>query len=152
MTLKKFDIKETAKRTGISASALRIWELRYGWPKPDRKANGYRLYNETLIQDLQWVVTMTAAGKKMRELIDDDGNLISGQRPEKEKSFNDFNFSSVPLPVTAEGRRIRHELEHAIGYGDEGKIAFLQSMSARLRPDERERAITAILRAAHGGL
>ena len=78
MTEKQFDIKETAKLTGISASTLRIWELRYGWPKPDRKANGYRLYKETLIQDLQWVVTMIAAGNGMREPIDDYGNLISG--------------------------------------------------------------------------
>ena len=151
MTEKRFDIKETAKLTGISASALRIWELRYGWPKPDRKANGYRLYKETLIQDLQWVVTMVAAGKTMRELIDDDGKLISGKKPDKKKSLTKFNFASIALPVTAEGRRIRHELEQAISSGNEGKIALLQSMAARLRPDERERAITALLRAAHGG-
>jgi DNA-binding transcriptional MerR regulator len=150
MTEKQFNIKETAKLTGISAPALRIWELRYGWPKPDRKANGYRLYKETLIQDLQWVVTMIAAGKTMRELIDDDGKLISGKKPEKKKSLTKFDFSSIALPVTAEGLRIRHELEHAIGSGDEGKIALLQSMAARLRPDERERAITAVLRSANG--
>ena len=131
MTEKRFDIKETAKQTGISANVLRIWELRYGWPKPDRKANGYRLYKETLIQDLQWVVTMVAAGKTMRELIDDDGKLISGKKIEKKKSLTKFDFSSIALPVTAEGLRIRHELEQAIGTGDEGKISLLQSMAAR---------------------
>lgn len=47
--------------------------------------------------------------------------------------------------MTDEGRQICHELEHAIGSGDEGEIAFLQSMAAQLRPDERERAITAVL-------
>ena len=145
MTEKRFDIKETAKLTGISAPALRIWELRYGWPKPERKANGYRLYKETLIHDLQWVVTMVAAGKTMRELIDDDGNLISGKKPEKKKSLTHFDFSSIALPVTAGGLRLRERLEVAIRAGDDGQIALVKSMAARLRPAEREAAVTAVL-------
>jgi DNA-binding transcriptional MerR regulator len=38
MTL--FPISKTAKITGITTSCLRIWELRYGWPRPERSGAG----------------------------------------------------------------------------------------------------------------
>jgi hypothetical protein len=88
---------------------------------------------------------MIAAGKTMRELINDDGNLISGKKPEKKMSLTLFDFSSVALPVTAEGLRLRERLEVAIRAGDDGQIALVKSMAARLRPAEREAAVTAVL-------
>ena len=47
-----------------------------------------------------------------------------------------------------EGRQLRERLEVAINAGDQGQIALVQSQAARLRPAEREAAVTAVLRVA----
>ena len=149
MTKKQFNIRETTKLTELSASVLRIWELRYGWPKPARKANGYRTYNESLIQDLLWVKSQVVAGKSLRELVDDDGNLICNKKQTKKALPTGLrlDFTSFPLPLTVDGLQLREEVEQAIRTGNEGQLTRLQSMALRLRPSERELAITAIMRA-----
>ena len=149
-TKKPFNIKETSTITGISPSVLRIWELRYGWPKPTRKANGYRIYSAALIEDLQWAVRRLAEGKSIRELIDDDGKLLNSKLPKMKKkpSTLRLDFSTIPMPTTQEGRHLRDQVEHAIRVGDTGKITLLQSVAVRLRPAERELAITLLLSAA----
>ena len=150
--MKTFTIKETATITGLTASVLRIWEMRYGWPKPMRKANGYRVYKSSTIEDLKWVASRVAAGKTIRELIDDDGQLVTDKMAKKEKPpVTVLHFDAIPLPVTDEGRRIREQCEQAVRANDEGKIAHLQNMAVRLRPTEREMAITAVLRVAKKG-
>jgi DNA-binding transcriptional MerR regulator len=149
-TKKPFNIKETSTITGLSPSVLRIWELRYGWPKPTRRANGYRIYSAALIEDLQWVVGRLAEGKSIRELIDDDGKLLNNKMPKTKKKASTLrlDFSAIPMPATPEGLQLREQVEHAIRIGDEGKITLLQSVAVRLRPAERELAITLLLSAA----
>ena len=43
-TLPRVDIGAVERETGISKDTLRVWERRYGFPKPLRDANGERLY------------------------------------------------------------------------------------------------------------
>ena len=38
------DISALERETGISKDTLRVWERRYGFPKPLRDANGERTY------------------------------------------------------------------------------------------------------------
>jgi DNA-binding transcriptional MerR regulator len=40
-------IGEFSRRTGVSADLLRVWERRYGLPRPARTANGRRMYSRT---------------------------------------------------------------------------------------------------------
>ncbi len=51
-------IGELARRTGVSPELLRAWERRYGLPRPERSAGGYRLYSA---EDERRVGTMTGA-------------------------------------------------------------------------------------------
>ena len=37
------NITAVERETGLSKDVLRMWERRYGYPKPDRDANGERL-------------------------------------------------------------------------------------------------------------
>jgi MerR family transcriptional regulator, light-induced transcriptional regulator len=46
MASRQLRIGELARRTGISADALRAWERRYGVLRPARSEAGYRLYSE----------------------------------------------------------------------------------------------------------
>jgi hypothetical protein len=66
----------------------------------------------------------------------------------KKPSTLRLDFSAIPMPATQEGRQLREQAEHAIRIGDEGKISLLQSVAVRLRPAERELAITLLLSAA----
>jgi DNA-binding transcriptional MerR regulator len=45
-------IKEAARLSGVKASALRMWELRYGWPRPVVLSNGYRAYSPELVAQI----------------------------------------------------------------------------------------------------
>jgi len=51
----KYTVNEVEERSNVPASTLRQWERRYGFPKPERSASGYRLYSE---RDLEQISTM----------------------------------------------------------------------------------------------
>ena len=58
-TTAKYTVAEVEERSGVKASSLRQWERRYGFPRPERSASGYRYYSE---QDLSMI-------RRMSELI-----------------------------------------------------------------------------------
>lgn len=65
------NINEASKACGLSPSVLRIWELRYGWPNPKRKANGYRTYSPHLVADLKRIAGLIKQGLPIRQLVVD---------------------------------------------------------------------------------
>ena len=65
------NINEASQACGLSPSVLRIWELRYGWPNPRRKANGYRSYSPHLVEDLKRIAQLIDEGTPIRQLIVD---------------------------------------------------------------------------------
>lgn len=52
MPSRRYTVNEVEERTLVSASTLRQWERRYGFPKPARSDTGYRLYGESDIRDI----------------------------------------------------------------------------------------------------
>ena len=65
------NINEASKACGLSPSVLRIWELRYGWPSPRRRANGYRAYTAHQVQELKRVAQLVKTGTSISQLIVD---------------------------------------------------------------------------------
>lgn len=65
------NINEASKACGLSPSVLRIWELRYGWPSPKRKSNGYRAYNQHQVGELKRVAELVKSGTPISALIID---------------------------------------------------------------------------------
>ena len=55
-------IKIVARRTGLSAHVIRIWEKRYGATTPERTATNRRLYSEEQIDRLSLLRDLTQAG------------------------------------------------------------------------------------------
>lgn len=49
-------IREVAKRTGVSSATLRMWESRYGFPRPERLESGHRRYSEDECERIAQVV------------------------------------------------------------------------------------------------
>lgn len=65
-------IDEACKVSGTNPSALRMWELRYGWPMPERVEGGqYRIYPRSLLPDLKRIVELAHSGIPISTLIKD---------------------------------------------------------------------------------
>ncbi len=50
-----YTANEVEGRTAVPATTLRQWERRYGLPRPQRGANGYRLYSEVDLQQIHFI-------------------------------------------------------------------------------------------------
>ena len=55
-------IKAVARRTGLSAHVIRIWEKRYGAVQPERTDTNRRLYSEEQIERLSLLRDITQSG------------------------------------------------------------------------------------------
>lgn len=64
-----FSIRIVASRTGIAAETLRIWERRYGFPKPQRRPGGGRVYAESDIARLRLIARGREAGYRPGDLV-----------------------------------------------------------------------------------
>ena len=60
--MKGLAIREIADRTGIAAGTIRMWEQRYGFPRPERTPSGYRMYSEDDVETLRRVVALRGRG------------------------------------------------------------------------------------------
>ncbi len=62
-------IRVVANRTGIAADTLRVWERRYGFPKPERRPGGSRIYSEQDIARLRLLARALDAGFRPSEVV-----------------------------------------------------------------------------------
>jgi DNA-binding transcriptional MerR regulator len=58
----RYQIRTTARKTGLTESVLREWERRYGVPKPQRAASRYRLYSDADISQIEAMKKLIADG------------------------------------------------------------------------------------------
>lgn len=64
-----FSIRVVANRTGLSVETLRMWERRYGFPKPARRPGGSRLYSETDVRRLDLLAAAVRAGYRPGDVV-----------------------------------------------------------------------------------
>jgi DNA-binding transcriptional MerR regulator len=62
-------ISEVATRTGVSASTLRAWEERFGFPSVARLPGGHRRYDERDVERILCVVAERARGRSLAGAI-----------------------------------------------------------------------------------
>ena len=55
-------VGELSRRTGVGVSTLRVWERRYGLPRPDRSPSGQRRYDESHVEQVNAIVRLVADG------------------------------------------------------------------------------------------
>lgn len=65
----EYSIASVSKLTGISCHTLRVWERRYGFPRPHRTAAGHRRYTGEQIQLLLSVVELVHKGQPISDLM-----------------------------------------------------------------------------------
>lgn len=92
-------IKEVSEQSGIAAGTLRMWEQRYGFPKPQRSSNGYRTYSAEDVETLRRVQAYHHRGLSIASAIEraiEDGSL--SDRP------------SLYAAVASSGRDVRPQI------------------------------------------
>lgn len=62
-------IRVVSNRTGIPADTLRMWERRYGFPKPERTPGGARVYSDEDVERLLLVNRALAEGYRPNEVV-----------------------------------------------------------------------------------
>jgi DNA-binding transcriptional MerR regulator/methylmalonyl-CoA mutase cobalamin-binding subunit len=62
-------IRVVSNRTGIAADTLRMWERRYGFPRPARRPGGSRVYSEDDVARLHLVARAINAGFRPSEVV-----------------------------------------------------------------------------------
>ena len=68
--MKGLAIKDVAGRTGLAAATIRMWEQRYGAPKPERTPAGYRVYSEEDVDLLKRAVALRERGFSVPSALD----------------------------------------------------------------------------------
>src|ERR1043165_3276141 len=111
-----------AEQTGLSESVLRIWEQRYGWPRPRRLPNGYRVYDVVIIPLLRAVHDELKDGRTIGDLLRDphwSPILEAGRLPEAPAVAKPRpDWTTIPQPEDPHARRLRASLEQALERGD----------------------------------
>lgn len=132
---KHLNINEASKACGLSPSVLRIWELRYGWPNPKRKANGYRSYSPHLVEDLKRMAQLVNDGTPIRHLIVDGLPQWPRSESSPEPVQRNLEFTrSLPLSGGPSDRNFRDELIRALETHRSGSILeILQRAAWQLR-------------------
>jgi len=65
-----YGISEVSERTQIAIPVLRMWESRFGFPHPQRRANGRRRYSEEDVRRLRQVVRYRESGLSLPAAIE----------------------------------------------------------------------------------
>jgi DICT domain-containing protein len=63
-------IREVARRTGVPAATLRMWESRHGFPVPARLASGHRRYSPADCEAIERVLAERARGLSLQAAVD----------------------------------------------------------------------------------
>ena len=69
MSFLSFNIAAVERDTGLSKDVLRIWERRYGFPVPNRDANGERSYPADQVERLRLIKRLMDQGHRPGKLI-----------------------------------------------------------------------------------
>lgn len=69
MNTVSFNIAAVERETGLSKDVLRVWERRYGFPVPERDANGERLYPADQVERLRLIKRLMDQGHRPGKLI-----------------------------------------------------------------------------------
>ena len=64
-----FPIAAVERDVGLSKDVLRVWERRYGFPMPERGANGERLYSAKQVERLQLIKRLMDQGLRPGRLL-----------------------------------------------------------------------------------
>lgn len=117
-------IGAVAARTGISAPALRAWEARFGFPRPQRLAGGHRRYDERDVERILRVSAERTSGRSLEAAI---GSVTDRSGGPDLSIYAGLRRRRPDLPVNNLSRRAMLAVSRAIEdeCGAQGERALL---------------------------
>lgn len=88
-------IAEVERDTGLGKDTLRVWERRYGFPRPNRDALGERQYSHAQLLQLRLIKRLIDLGHRPGKIVGLDV-LALEQLCEQASSFSHQRYSSLP--------------------------------------------------------
>ncbi|MBM4377691.1 MAG: MerR family transcriptional regulator [Deltaproteobacteria bacterium] len=98
MTLR---IRTISRITGVREATLRAWEKRYGFPRPSRGENGYRMYSRDEVEAVRRVARLVQEGMAISEAIAEVRSHPTQELPPLERISE--RFWSAVMVLDAEG-------------------------------------------------
>ena len=86
MNTMHFNIAAVERETGLSKDVLRMWERRYGFPLPERDANGERLYPAAQLDRLRLIKRLMDQGYRPGKLIAASNEELAQLAPRRSAS------------------------------------------------------------------
>src|SRR3954452_10601135 len=77
--MRELAIREVAEQTGLAAGTIRMWEQRYGFPRPERTPTGYRLYSTEDVETLRRVMALRTGGLSVPPALQRARVVATGQ-------------------------------------------------------------------------
>lgn len=68
--LPTYNLKVVVNETGVKPDTLRAWERRYGLPTPDRTNGGHRLYSQSDIDTIKWLLKRQEEGMSISRAVE----------------------------------------------------------------------------------
>jgi DNA-binding transcriptional MerR regulator len=127
----RLSIGAVARATGLSPDTLRVWQKRYGFPVPQRRPSGHRLYSLEDVRRLRRISEALARGHR-------PGQVVPLAEPRLESLLSDRFHSHAPEPDRRAALESLLELVRA-HRGTELRATLLAD-AARLGPLEFLRA------------
>ena len=122
MSTLSFNIAAVERDTGLSKDVLRMWERRYGFPVPERDANGERLYPAAQVERLRLIKRLMDQGHRPGKLIAAPEEELAALAPRRPRE------TAAPLPKAA-GDSLDELIEYIRRHDGPG---FQQAMQQRL--------------------
>ena len=98
MTETRLNITAVERDVGLSKDVLRVWERRYGFPTPERDANGERLYPLPQVERLRIIKRLLDQGHRPGRLVgasDEELSGLIGARPTVADTHGAENFETL---------------------------------------------------------
>ena len=107
------DISAVERETGLSKDVLRMWERRYGFPKPGRDDNGERQYAAGEVTKLRTIKRLMDVGMRPGKIVGctpAELTALAEQRIERRKEIAE-PAPHVEHPMAIEGTQSKKRAE-----------------------------------------
>jgi hypothetical protein len=103
----QLSIGALSRATGIPVETLRTWEHRYGFPVPERRPSGHRVYSRAIVPRLRRISEAIARGHRAGQVVSASDNVLA-------LLLASPNVAAAPLPPDVPGAAGVDDLLNAV--------------------------------------
>lgn len=134
--MRKYQIKDLERLTGIKAHTIRIWEKRYNLLNPERSDTNIRYYNDNDLRHLLNISLLLQRGSKISKLSVLNGNEINARVSESLNETNEIEKNIEPFLTGLVISMVEMDEDkfNSIYFKSIHKMGFLNTMTRLVYP------------------